>query len=130
MLNQYKNWLTKIYTPPLFHHIFIIIFHLVAIYVLILVTLFKKLLNTCTYLFYTYLFTCFISTLFNLINYTKVRYLQSFVLILAFKAKLNGYSHIVMHFNIAKHTNIIGYILKRVEPSKKRQRLERMRNKI
>lgn len=87
-------------------------------------TFFKKLLDAWTYLFshcpfYTCLFMYFISILFNLINCSKVRYLQSFVFIFASKAKLNGYLHIVAYFNITKHTNITRRILEKIEPSKK-----------
>lgn len=47
-----------------------------------------------------------------------MRYLQSFVFIFASKVKLNSYLHIVMHFKIAEYTNIIIYILKKIEQSK------------
>lgn len=109
---------------PLFNYIFIITFYLITIYIIILVTFFYKLLSTyicqfCVCLIYTYLFIYFIFALLNLINCAKVRYLQSFVFIFAFKAKLKDYLYIVIYFDIAKHINIIETILKRVKPSRK-----------
>lgn len=121
--------------PSLFHHISIIIFYLVTTYVMELTTLFKRLLNACTHpfrarLFFTCLFTYFISTLFNLISCAKVRYLQSFVLIFPSKVELNGHLHIIMHFNIAKYTNYTGRILETIEPSRRNRGLKWVRNKM
>ena len=62
--------------------------------------------------------TCFISTLFNLISCAKVRYSQFFVLIFTSQAKLNGHLYIIVYFDIAKHTNIIGCILERAKLNK------------